>query len=235
MQKNPQAPNRKSWASRWITAGVFLTLIFSGYSLYKVLTLQPGEKTIVAPGLTIQKEIYRVDNVSIDENGELIVKYTDGSIRNVGQVRGEKGDTISPTNEQIALAVSNYCTNTAKCDGKNPTQIQVLQAVAQFCDGGICKGTDGRDAVVTADQILAAVTTYCSNERCRGATGATGAAGINGRTQQLACVLVTENNTPVRYYSAKYTDEPNSAYLTWQYRSRLPVWFQPNDCIDMRA
>ncbi|NDZ93355.1 collagen-like protein [Streptomyces sp. SID6673] len=69
----------------------------------------------------------------------------------------------------------------------------------------------------------------------QGLPGAPGSQGAPGRTQMLACILVRENNVDVRYYSAKYTDETNSALLTWPYKSRLPGWFVPNNCIDLRA
>lgn len=128
--------------------------------------------------------------------------------------------------------------------GKQPSPDIVLASVLEAC-GGECRGENGKDApVVTNEQIYAQVLAYCGGGKCKGETGATGATGaagangangVNGRTHQLACVITTENGTMVRYYSAKYTDEPNTAYLTWAYRSRLPQWFQPNDCIDMRS
>ena len=157
--------------------------------------------------------------------------------------KGEKGD--SPTPAEIRQAVTDYCAASGVCDGQAPSQAVVFAAVTQFCSDGRCRGSTGErgtDATpVTPAQIREQVLAYCSNGNCKGdtgstgATGAAGATGKDGRSMTMACVLVTENSTPVRYYSAKYTDEANSAYLTWPYRSRLPTWFVPNDCIDMRG
>lgn len=238
----PKAPSRKSWTSRWITAAVIVTLLLSGYSLYQVLSLKPGESTVIPPGISVEKPRVDIASVAINSDGDLIIKYTNGNEQNVGQVRGSNGQT--PSADIIASAVNDYCQSN-KCDGYPPTQRVVLAAVMQYCSDGICKGEngeDGRDApLITPDQILAQVESYCANGNCRGergatgATGATGAAGKDARQPIWACVLTKENNTDVRYYSQKYADEPNSAYLSWEYRSKLPTWFQPNNCIDLRA
>lgn len=237
-----RAPSRKSWTSRWITAAVIVTLLLSSYSLFKVLTLKPGESAVVAPGISVEKPIVDIESVAVNSNGDLIVKYSNGNEQNVGQVRGSDGK--APSADIIATAVSNYCQSN-KCDGYPPTQRVVLAAVMQYCSDGICKGENGengRDApLITPDQILAQVEQYCANGNCRGergatgATGATGSAGKDARQAIWACVLTRENNVDVRYYSQKYADEPNAAYLTWEYRSKLPTWFMPNSCIDMRA
>lgn len=90
-------------------------------------------------------------------------------------------------------------------------------------------GVDGRDG-----QSIQGTPGTPGPQGQAGPQGLPGAPGVNGRSMMLACVLVHENMTDVRYYSAKYTDEPDSALLTWPYRSRLPSWFVPADCIDMR-
>lgn len=230
------APSRKSLTSNWITVAVLITLAFSAYSLYTVLTLKPGQSAVIPPGITVQKEAVRIDSVAVNTEGDLIVRYSDGTERNVGQVRGS-----SPSDEIIQAAVNNYCQRN-NCEGYPPTQRVVLAAVVEYCSDGLCRGesgSDGKDApLVTADQILAQVQAYCASGRCQGetgATGATGAAGKDARQPIWACVLTTENNTDVRYYTQKYADEPDSAYLSWEYRSRLPSWFVPNSCIDMRT
>lgn len=235
-------PNRKSWTSRFLTLGIVAAIILSGYSLFKVMTLQPGEKTTVVPGVVVEKKEKTIADFYV-RNNELVVAYSDGSTRSLGSYKGRDGsDGVSAfvDAEDVRLAVQNYCSG-GRCDGKNPTPSVVLASVLEAC-GGDCKGDNGENAPrVTADQIYTQVLAYCSDGRCKGEPGATGANGVNGtngvdgRTMQNACVLVRENNTDVRYYSSKYTDEPDTAYLTWQYRSKLPTWFQPNDCIDMRA
>lgn len=241
--------NRKSITSRFLTTGIVLALLVSGYSLYRVVTLEPGQKTTIVPGVTVEKPSKTVRDTYVSEKHELIVVYSDGTTKNLGSYRGKDGrDGANATISDIDVqqAVKRYCSN-GRCDAKRPSPDVVLASVLEAC-GGECRGEKGKDApVVTNEQIYAQVLAYCSDGRCKGdtgATGATGAAGANGlnglngvdgRTQQLACIITTENNTMVRYYSAKYTDEPDTAYLTWAYRSRLPQWFQPNDCIDMRG
>lgn len=230
-------PSRKSFASNWVTIAVAITLIFSAYSLFTVLTLKPGQTAVIPPGITVEKPAVEISSVNVNEEGDLIVRYSDNTSQNLGKVRAD-----TPTADVISAAVASYC-KTNKCDGYPPSQGDVLAAVTQYCANGICRGEGGVAGTnappITADQILAQVAAYCSdNNRCRGETGATGTAGANGtnaRQPIWACVLTTENNNDVRYYTQKYADEPDSAYLTWEYRSRLPAWFVPNSCIDMRG
>ena len=227
-------PNHKSITSRLLTLGIIIALLLSGYSLFKVMTLAPGQKTIIVPGVTVEKPNKTVRDTYVSEANELIVVYSDGSTRNIGSYKGRDGASATISDIDVQRAVSQYCAN-GQCDAKNPTPDVVLASVLKAC-GGECKGEKGADApAATNEQIYAQVLAYCADGRCRGETGAAGVNGTNGRTQQLACIITTENNTTVRYYSAKYTDEPDTAYLTWAYRSKLPAWFQPNDCIDMRS
>ena len=235
--------NRKSMTSRFLTLGIIIALLLSGYSLYRVITLAPGQKTTIVPGVTVEKPDKTVRDTYVSEANELIVVYSDGSTKNLGSYRGKDGKDATISEIDVQRAVRQYCAN-GRCDAKRPSPDVVLASVLEAC-GGECRGEKGKDApAVTNEQIYAQVLAYCSDGRCKGETGATGATGAaganglngaNGRTQQLACVIVTENNTMVRYYSAKYTDEPDTAYLTWAYRSRLPQWFQPKDCIEMRG
>lgn len=241
MDKN--LPNRKSLTSRLLTLGIIIALLISGYSLFKVMTLLPGQKTTIVPGVTVEKPAKSVQDTYVSDANELVVVYSDGSTKNLGSYKGKNGiDGASATisDMDVQRAVSQYCAS-GQCDAKNPSPDVVLASVLKAC-GGECRGAKGEDApAATNEQIYAQVLAYCADGRCRGETGAAGINGLNGtngadgRTQQLACVITNENNTTVRYYSAKYTDEPDSAYLTWAYRSKLPVWFQPNDCIDMRS
>lgn len=240
---NENIPNRKSLTSRFLTLGIIVALLLSGYSLFRVMTLAPGQKTTIVPGVTVQKPQKSVQDTYVTENNELVVVYSDGSTKNLGSYKGRDGAngiSVGVSDVDVEQAVERYCSN-GRCDAKKPTPEVVLASVLSAC-GGNCQGANGKDAPhVTSGQIYAQVLAYCSDGKCKGEVGATGAAGTNGlngtngRTQQLACIITTENSTTVRYYSAKYTDEPDSAYLTWAYRTRLPNWFQPNDCIDMRG
>ena len=239
MDKN--LPNRKSLTSRLLTLGIIVALLVSGYSLFRVMTLSPGQKATIVPGVTVEKPQKTVQDTYVSNANELVVVYSDGSTRNLGSYKGRNGaDGTSISDIDVQRAVNDYCAG-GRCDAKKPTPDVVLASVLTAC-GGECRGTNGKDApAVTNKQIYAQVLSYCADGKCKGETGAAGVNGLNGtngidgRTQQLACIITTENNTMVRYYSAKYTDEPDSAYLTWAYRSKLPVWFQPNDCIDMRT
>lgn len=224
--------NRKSLTSRFLTLGIIAALIISGYSLFKVMTLQPGQKTTIVPGVTVQKPQKSVQDTYVTDDNELVVVYSDGSTKNLGSYKGRDGQNgVGVSDVDVQQAVERYCSN-GRCDAKKPTPEVVLASVLESC-GGSCNGKDA--PAVTSEQIYSQVLAYCSDGKCKGAAGTNGTNGLNGRTQQLACVITTENNNTVRYYSAKYTDEPDSAYLTWAYRTRLPVWFQPNDCIDMRS
>lgn len=235
--------NRKSFTSRFLTLGIVFAILISGYSLFKVMTLQPGQKTTIAPGVTVQKPQKSVQDTYVTDNNELVVVYSDGSINNLGSYKGKDGQngvSTGVSEVDVQQAVYTYCSN-GRCDAQKPTPEVVLASVLSAC-GGNCQGANGKDApTVTSEQIYTQVLAYCSDGKCKGDTGATGANGLNGlngldgRTQHLACIITTENNTMVRYYSAKYTDEPDTAYLTWAYRTKLPNWFQPNDCIDMRS
>lgn len=243
---NENTPNRKSLTSRFLTLGITAALLISGYSLFKVMTLQPGQKTTIVPGVTVQKPQKSVQDTYVSDTNELVVVYSDGSTKNLGSYKGKDGQngySASVSDVDVQQAVDRYCSN-GRCDAKKPTPEVVLASVLSAC-GGNCQGEKGKDAPsVTNEQIYAQVLAYCSDGKCKGEKGDTGVAGVNGlnglngldgRTQQLACIVTTENNTTVRYYSAKYTDEPDTAYLTWAYRTKLPNWFQPNDCIDMRG
>lgn len=234
---NENIPNRKSFTSRFLTLGIVFAILISGYSLFKVMTLQPGQKTTIAPGVTVQKQQKSVQDTYVTDKNELVVVYSDGSMKNLGSYKGRDGENGISTgipDVDVQQAVDNYCAS-GRCDAKKPTPEVVLASVLSAC-GGNCQGANGKDApAVTSDQIYAQVLSYCSDGKCKGETGASGLNGIDGRTQQLACIITTENNTSARYYSAKYTDEPDSAYLIWAYRTKLPMWFQPNDCIDMRS
>lgn len=117
-----------------------------------------------------------------------------------------------PSSAQIQIAVTSYCA-ASRC-GTGPTAAQVAQAVATYCrSDGRCRGpagktasgspgADGKDGTdgaagasgapgapgesATADQVAAAVSTYCgAHNQCAGPAGsdgtsATGAPGSPG-------------------------------------------------------
>lgn len=198
---------------------------------------EPIAKTsIAAPSPDTPRELVSAE---IDTTGNLILTYSDDSVENVGRVRGASGNDgkgLYPTDEQVRLAVNAYCMN-GKCDAKNPTQGQVMQAVISYCAGGECRGSDGKDAVVTAEQLISAVAAYCQDGRCKGQTGDTGAAGpagatgpqgAAGRDTTMACVIRTTNGTATRYVAWKYTTDDNSTYKDIY---KLPNWAEGSNCI----
>lgn len=201
---------------------VVLSLAFSGYTLFKSLTLQPGQSVTISGGTKVEKPVTSITNAQVDKNGDLVVYYSSGEARNVGQVLGATGkDGRTPSSGEIQVAVKAYC-STNKCS-ESPTSAQVMAAVASYCEGNKCKGTDGKNA--SDDQVALAVAKYCASGKCRGDTGAAGADGANGingingtngadgKSPVLNCVNIKDNSgNQTSWVAWKYDGEDNSAY-----------------------
>lgn len=199
-----------------------LSLVFSGYTLFKSLTLQPGQSVTISGGTKVEKPVTSITNAQVDKNGDLVVYYSSGESRNVGQVLGSNGrDGRTPSNSEIQVAVKAYC-STNKCS-ESPTSAQVMTAVASYCDSSKCKGTDGKSA--SDDQVALAVAKYCASGKCKGDTGETGANGtngingtngvdgVNGKSPILNCVNIKDNSgNQTSWVAWKYDGEDNSAY-----------------------
>nr|DAV95617.1 MAG TPA: hypothetical protein [Caudoviricetes sp.] len=221
-----------------LSVAMIFSLAFSGYTLFKSLTLQPGQSVTISGGVKVEKPVTSITNAQVDKNGNLVVYYSDGEARNVGSVIGTSGkdgaDGRAPTATEIAVAVKAYCI-TNQCS-ESPTSAQVSAAVASYCASGNCKGGDGKNA--SDEQVAAAVARYCANGKCKGetgATGATGAAGLSGlngangtdgQSPVLACVDVKDNSgNQTSWIAWKYPSEQNGAY-----RRLYKIDHQPN-CI----
>lgn len=214
-----------------LSIAMAFSLIFSIYTIYKVFTLKPGQAVTISGGAKVEKPVTNITNAQIDKDGNLVLTYSDGEARNVGSIVGSSGkdgaDGKTPTNSEIALAIKTYCL-TNKCSD-NPTSAQVMSAVAAYCSGGICNGTNGKNA--SDEQIATAVAKYCAAGLCKGdkgatgATGATGAAGANGTngvdgrdgkdgaSPQLSCVNIKDNSgNQTSWVAWKYEGEANAAY-----------------------
>ena len=199
-----------------------LSLAFSGYTLFKSLTLQPGQSVTISGGAKVEKPVTSITNAQVDKNGDLVVYYSSGESRNVGQVLGSNGkDGRTPSNSEIQVAVKAYC-STNKCS-EPPTSAQAMTAVASYCDGSKCKGTDGKSA--SDDQVALAVAKYCASGKCKGDTGAAGVDGTNGtngvngqngtdgKSPILNCVNIKDNSgNQTSWVAWKYDGEDNSAY-----------------------
>lgn len=199
-----------------------LSLVFSGYTLFKSLTLQPGQSVTISGGTKIEKPVNSITNAQVDKNGDLVVYYSDGESRNVGQVLGSSGkDGKTPSSSEIQVAVKAYC-STNKCS-ESPTSAQVMSAVASYCADNKCKGTDGKSA--SDDQVAVAVAKYCASGKCKGDTGEAGANGINGtngtngtdgangKSPVLNCVNIKDNSgNQTSWVAWKYDGEQDSAY-----------------------
>jgi hypothetical protein len=59
-----------------------------------------------------------------------------------------------------------------------PSQADLVQAFAVYCQQGNCKGQDGADP--TPDEVAAAFARFCSDGRCTGPAGGNGADGTSG-------------------------------------------------------
>ena len=207
---------------------MILSLIFSGYTIYKVFTLKPGQAVTISGGTKVEKPVTNIINAQIDKDGNLVLTYSDGEARNVGSIVGSNGkdgaDGKTPTNSEIALAIKTYCL-TNKCSD-NPTSAQVMSAVAAYCSGGICNGINGKNA--SDEQRATAVAKYCAAGLCKGDRGSTGAAGANGAngadgkdgrdgkdgaSPQLSCVNTKDNSgNQTSWVAWKYDGEANTAY-----------------------
>lgn len=199
-----------------------LSLAFSGYTLFKSLTLQPGQSVTISGGTKVEKPATSITNAQVDKNGDLVVYYSSGESRNVGQVLGSSGkDGRPPSNSEIQVAVKAYC-STNKCS-ESPTSAQAMTAVASYCDGSKCKGTDGKSA--SDDQVALAVAKYCASGKCKGDTGEAGANGtngingtngtdgVNGKSPILNCVNIKDNSgNQTSWVAWKYDGEDNSTY-----------------------
>lgn len=199
-----------------------LSLAFSGYTLFKSLTLQPGQSVTISGGTKVEKPVTSITNAQVDKNGDLVVYYSSGESRNVGQVLGSNGrDGRTPSNSEIQVAVKAYC-STNKCS-ESPTSAQVMTAVASYCDGSKCKGADGKSA--SDDQVALAVAKYCASGKCKGDAGEAGANGTNGingtngtdgangKSPILNCVNIKDNSgNQTSWVAWKYDGEDNSAY-----------------------
>ena len=199
-----------------------LSLVFSGYTLFKSLTLQPGQSVTISGGTKVEKPVTSITNAQVDKSGDLVIYYSSGESRNVGQVLGSNGkDGRTPSNSEIQVAVKAYC-STNKCS-ESPTSAQVMTAVAGYCDGSKCKGTDGKSA--SDDQVALAVAKYCASGKCKGDTGAAGVDGANGtngvngqngadgKSPVLNCVNIKDNSgNQTSWVAWKYDGEDNSTY-----------------------
>ena len=217
---------------------IIISLLLSGYALYRVVTAEPGEKITLAPGVTIQKEARGIASITRDpETKDIIVNYTDGTTQNLGHVspiQGEPGEDAIISPEIIATAVSVYCDN-GRCEGRSVTPADVAFAVQDYCSDNSCRGVDGRDgkdAVVTSDMVASAVATYCSGGLCKGEKGDAGAPGTNASPNDMACVIRTVNGIDTRFVAWKLRSESNTAYRDVY---KLPVWAECTDPVDLRS
>lgn len=199
-----------------------LSLVFSGYTLFKSLTLQPGQSVTISGGTKVEKPVTSITNAQVDKNGDLVVYYSSGESRNVGQVLGSNGrDGRTPSNSEIQVAVKAYC-STNKCS-ESLTSAQVMTAVSGYCDSSKCKGTDGKSA--SDDQVALAVAKYCASGKCKGDTGeagangtngingTNGADGVNGKSPVLNCVNIKDNSgNQTSWVAWRYDGEDNSTY-----------------------
>ena len=203
-----------------VIAGILILLgfIFSTITAVRTFTLKPGEETVISGGTTVKKPTNNIVDASLTDDGYLLVKYEDGTTKQVGYIlgeKGDKGDSIPPTQAQIAIAVTNYCQENNRCDAKAPTPEQVAAAVTNYCSTrNGCAGPAGQNGAdgqnVTDAQVMAAVSQYCSSSetKCKGPTGATGATGAKGDKGDtgdsviMACVSERDSLGVSRFYVA---------------------------------
>ena len=78
----PGSNSSNSLANNDTVKTVYMQAVDLGYngSLAEFLELVKGEDGV------------GIELISIDSSGDLLVKFTDGSIKNLGNIKGEKGD-----------------------------------------------------------------------------------------------------------------------------------------------
>lgn len=219
---------------KWITVvSILAFIVMLAGAMY--LNFTHRAETPVTTSIAVSKPDAprEVSTIITDASGYLIITYSDGSTQNAGRVKGDKGvDGQVPTSAQMAAAILDYCLN-GTCDAKAPTQGDILSAIGVYCQTNTCRGKDAKP--VTPEQIAVAVTNYCADGRCVGATGATGLNGTNGKNADptmISCVIRKTNNVDTRYVAWKYTLEPVTAYRDIY---KLPSWSECNQPIDLRS
>lgn len=212
----------KDWVLKILSVMMIFSLSFSAYTLYRSLTLQPGQSVTISGGTKIERPITQIIDARLNSSGNLVVTYSTGESKEVGTISGKDGvDGRPPTAQEIALAVKAYCL-TNKCS-ESPTSAQVLQAVSAFCENGQCTGKTGKDGKsATDEQVAEAVAKYCASGKCQGATGVAGSNGTNGvdgkdgkdgASPRLACVNTKDNSgNQTSWVAWKYEGEANTAY-----------------------
>lgn len=243
-----------------VIAGILILLgfIFSTITAVRTFTLKPGEETVISGGTTVKKPTNNIVDASLSDDGYLIVKYEDGTTKQVGYIlgeKGDKGDSIPPTQAQIAIAVTNYCQENNRCDAKAPTPEQVAAAVTSYCSTrNGCAGPAGQNGAdgqnVTDAQVMAAVSQYCSSSetKCKGATGATGAKGDTGAAGEspvMSCVIRKGTDSlgvpnDVYYVAWAYkTTNPDNKTWDWKNLYKIPSQDRPtptqDNCVDLRT
>lgn len=232
---------------------LMLALTLSIVIAIQTFYLKPGQQVVVPGGATIAKPSNNIVDANLNSDGFLIIKYEDGSTRQIGYIVGKNGEngkdgaSISPSQAQIAVAVADYCSLNSRCDPKSPSAEQVAFAVSNYCSSrNYCQGQAGQNESngsngqnASNEQIMAAVSAYCADGRCRGPHGETGVAGSNGlngtngengKDPVINCVIHQVNGAQRQFVAWKYKDEDNSNYKDLY---MLPVWAQGESCITL--
>lgn len=214
-----------------ISTALFLVIFASMLTYAMVLYFNDRQAGPATTSIAVSKPAgpREVRDITTNDDGNLLITYTDGSTQNAGRVVGNNGqDGVGqvPSQAQLSAALLEYCSN-SRCDAKSPTQDQIFSAITAYCQGGVCKGSDA--IPVTVEQILNAVNSYCSDGRCRGTIGPTGAQGEN---TIMACVIRTVNDVKGNYVSWKYASEPDAAYRDLY---KLATWAECSSPIDLRT
>ncbi|HUH58138.1 MAG TPA: hypothetical protein VL020_06455, partial [Pseudomonadales bacterium] len=105
-----------------------LFIVLTGVAMYLNLKHQQVDPITTSIAVPAPKAPREVKSIITNNNGELIITYTDGSTQNAGRVVGQAGkDGDVPSQAQLAAALLEYCAGGA-CDAKQPTQEQILAA-----------------------------------------------------------------------------------------------------------
>lgn len=156
----------KDYRRRWLLVGIVtiavLSLLVSGIAAYYAYG---SVKDQAAAGTTLAQQVKdacedptkrTADIQYLCDNAEKVVEEAPEAIKGDTGPQGEQGEPGPP-----------------------PSAAQVAKAVASFCAGQRCRGTDGKNA--TQSQVAQAVQTYCNARgECEGPQGDTGNVGDTG-------------------------------------------------------
>lgn len=127
-----------------------------------------------------------ISKLSINESGQLVVTYTDGSSNTVGAVVGPKGDPGEPGTDGVSIVSVEQTTTSTESSGRNVIQVKLSNGnVFEFVVTNGAKGDTGENGanitVINTEKIDGVTTiTFSDSTSIQIADGQDGATGPQG-------------------------------------------------------